>query len=78
MRWQHFACVGLGVVVLFTLPMLMTSDVHAATDALADAKRKAAAQLLREGKTADAISLLKEVTAVDDSSYTDHVFLAHA
>ena len=50
----------------------------AASDAVLDAKRKAAAQLLRDGKLADAVTLLSEVTAADDTSYNDHLLMARA
>lgn len=55
---------------------------HAASagpsDVVLEAKRKAAAQLLHDGKVTDAMTLLTEVTAVDDTLYSDHLLMAHA
>ena len=48
------------------------------SDAVLDAKRKGAAQLLRDNKPADALTLLREVVAVDDTLYSDHLLMAHA
>jgi hypothetical protein len=50
----------------------------ARADGVLDAKRKAAEQLVHDGKYADAVTLLGEITAVDDSGYNDHLLLARA
>jgi tetratricopeptide (TPR) repeat protein len=50
----------------------------AGADALVDAKRKAAADLIRDGKTADAIALTLEVLKADPDNYRDHLLLARA
>jgi hypothetical protein len=49
-----------------------------APDALTDAKRRAAAELMREGRTADAVAMLQEVVRSDPDRYTDHLQLARA
>jgi hypothetical protein len=48
------------------------------SDVVLDAKRKAAAQLLRDGKVTDAMTILTEVIAADDTLYSDHLLMAHA
>jgi hypothetical protein len=50
----------------------------ARADGVLDAKRKAAELLVHDGKYADAVTLLGEITAVDDSGYNDHLLLARA
>ncbi len=45
-------------------------------DAITEAKRKAAADLMKEGKTADAIAMIGEVIRVDPENYRDHLLLA--
>jgi tetratricopeptide (TPR) repeat protein len=49
-----------------------------APDALTDAKRRAAADLMREGKAADAVAMLQEVIRADPEQYKDHLQLARA
>jgi tetratricopeptide (TPR) repeat protein len=50
----------------------------AATDAVVDAKRRAASDLMKAGKTDEAISLLGEVLKADEKSYKDHLMLGRA
>ncbi len=47
-----------------------------ASDALLDAKRDAAAKLLKDGKSAEAQKLYEEVVAQDASTWSDHYALA--
>jgi hypothetical protein len=49
-----------------------------AADASLDAKRKAGAQFLREGKLQEAAAILREVAASPDADYRDHLTLARA
>src|SRR5690349_2882557 len=49
-----------------------------APDNLSDAKRRAAADLMREGNTADAVAMLREVLRADPDQYKDHLQLARA
>ena len=65
------------VIVALLLCVVAASPVRAA-DAVIEAKRKAAAELLKEGKTADAIAMTKEVTRADAQNYRDHLLLARA
>lgn len=48
----------------------------AAGDAVLDAKRSAAAKLLKDGKAADAQKLYEEIIAQDDTVWSDHYALA--
>ena len=68
----------IGFVVLLLLLILPLRAVRGATDAVVDAKRKAAAQLLKDNKPADAITLYNEVIKADDTQYADHLQLARA
>ena len=56
----------------------MHSGWSPAADAILDAKRKAAAQLFRDGKFTEAVSLTREVLSADDSACSDHLLLARA
>lgn len=67
-----------GVALLLAVLILQRHGSAASSDVVLDAKRKAAAQLLREGKAADCLSLLTEVVAADDTLYSDHLLMAHA
>ncbi|HYE17717.1 MAG TPA: bacterial transcriptional activator domain-containing protein, partial [Tepidisphaeraceae bacterium] len=49
-----------------------------APDPLLEAKRKAAAELLKDGKTAEAVALLEEVQTADPHDYRDPLALARA
>jgi tetratricopeptide (TPR) repeat protein len=49
-----------------------------AADAVVDAKRRAAAELFKEGKTTEAIAFLAEVVRADPNNYKDHLALARA
>ena len=66
--------VAMVLAVLIVLPGVSSGS----SDAVLDAKRKAAAQLLRDGKAADCLALLNEVVATDDTLYSDHMLMAHA
>lgn len=67
----------LGTMRWFVLILTFAPAVRAA-DAVTDAKRHAADQLIKEGKTADAIALLKEVIKVESENFKDHLSLARA
>jgi tetratricopeptide (TPR) repeat protein len=47
-------------------------------DGVTDAKRRAAAELVKQGKNADAVALLREVVKIEPDNYTDHLALARA
>jgi hypothetical protein len=64
--------------VLLLMAIGSITPLRAASDAVLDAKRRAAAQLLKDGKPSDALALLGEITSVDDSSYNDHLMMARA
>jgi hypothetical protein len=49
-----------------------------AGDAVVDAKRRAASELMKAGKTEEAISLLGEVLKADEKNYKDHLMLGRA
>lgn len=67
-----------GIALMMTALTLHPNVSAASSDAVLDAKRKAAAQLLRDGKAADCLTLLTEVIAADDTLYSDHLLMAHA
>ena len=76
---------GMLLVLLLSMAMLIFASINApqqvwaaSSDAVVDAKRKAAAQLLKDGKFADAISLYNEVVQADPAVFTDHLQLARA
>ena len=68
----------LGFALLLTALCVRPTWTDAASDGVLDAKRKAAAQLLRDGKASDALALLTEVVAVDDKLYSDQLLMARA
>ncbi len=65
-------------LVLLGLAAAAAPLAAAKGDAVLDAKRKAAEQLLREGKPADAVTLLMEITAADGAGWKDFLLLARA
>src|SRR5437016_4623190 len=74
-RWMRV--IGLGLLLLAAGVALRPGHL-AAADAVLDAKRRAAAQLLHDGKPAEAIALLEEVTKATDTAYADHLLMARA
>lgn len=64
--------VGLALIACVAIPAL------AASDAIVEAKRRAANDLIRSNKTADGIALLREVVALDDKNFRDFLALARA
>lgn len=60
----------------FVFALAVTAALAPASDALLDAKRDAAAKLLRQGKTADALKLYEEIVANDEKVWSDHLALA--
>lgn len=58
-------------------PLLLPLNVRGADDVL-DYKRKAATQLMRDGKPTEAISLIKEVIATNNGNWQDELLLARA
>jgi tetratricopeptide (TPR) repeat protein len=65
-------------VMLALLTILLAGAWVGATDDVTDAKRRAAAELARQGKNADAVALLHEVVKIDPDNYKDHLALARA
>lgn len=63
---------------LFLLALFASAPAGHAADTLADAKRRAATELLREGRAADAVAMLQEVVRADPTQYKDHLQLARA
>jgi tetratricopeptide (TPR) repeat protein len=63
----------IGVAVVLVLAV---AEVSRAADAVADAKRRAAAEMLRANKPSDAVALLREVvTATGGTDWRDHLAL---
>ncbi len=62
---------------LVVLSLVVAVTAIAAEDPLA-AKRKAAAQLMHDGRTAEALIVLKEIAATGTATYADHLALAKA
>ena len=58
--------------------LLALTPTAARPDGLTDAKRRAAADLMKDGKAADAVALLEEVLRSDPGHYKDHLALARA
>jgi len=63
-----------GAILL--LALINLAPLAMAADAVTDAKRKAAADLMKDGKTTDAIALITEVIKADPENYRDHLLLA--
>ncbi|MEZ0264000.1 MAG: tol-pal system YbgF family protein [Phycisphaerae bacterium] len=65
------------VVVSVALALALAGGVRAGGDAVVDAKRRAAAEMLRANKPADAVALLREViTATGGKDWRDQLALA--
>jgi tetratricopeptide (TPR) repeat protein len=64
--------------VLATLALALRPSVTIAADAVLDAKRRAASQLVHDGKLAEALSIMEEVTKIDDTAFADHLLMARA
>jgi tetratricopeptide (TPR) repeat protein len=79
LRRSHFAgenamrCYRTGGLILIAV---IAVSAIAQPDAVTDAKRRAAADLMKEGKTTDAIALIDEVLKADPTNYKDHLLLA--
>jgi hypothetical protein len=71
---------SLVVIVLSAVALapIAPSPARGASDPVTEAKRKAANDLMRDGKTGDAIALLQEVMRADPNQYKDHLMLARA
>jgi hypothetical protein len=67
----------LGTMLWIVFILALAPAVRAA-DAVADAKRRAADQLLREGKSTEAIALLDEVMQADPDQWKDQLAVARA
>lgn len=67
-------CYRTGAILL--LALIVAAPLAMGGDAVTDAKRKAAADLMKEGKTTDAIALISEVLKADPDNYKDHLLLA--
>lgn len=68
----------IGVALILTAFAVRSNAPADPINPVLDAKRKAAAQLFHEGKASDALTLLAEITAIDDMLYSDHMLAAHA
>ncbi|MDB5321802.1 MAG: hypothetical protein JWN40_3433 [Phycisphaerales bacterium] len=68
--------VRMGRIVLVML-LVLAPSVRAA-DAVTEAKRRAAADLMKEGKNVEAIALLSEVIKADGENYKDHLMMGRA
>lgn len=66
--------------ILFSLALVFFLGAAPTLDSMAvlEAKRRAAMDLQREGKTAEAVALLSEVINSGQASYRDHLFLGRA
>jgi tetratricopeptide (TPR) repeat protein len=64
-------------MLAFVVLLFVGGQVRAA-DGVTDAKRRAAAELIKQGKNADAVALLREVVKVEPDNYHDHLALARA
>lgn len=60
------------LIVYFSYATLL----HA--DAVVDAKRRAATDLMRDGKAIEAVALIQEVIGVEPGNYKDHLLLGRA
>jgi hypothetical protein len=74
MRFQRAA----RAVLLACLALTAATAASAADDAVVDAKRRAAAELMRDNKPDDAVAMLLEVVRSDPGEYRDHLQLARA
>lgn len=64
--------------LLFALLLVALTGGSARGDAILDAKRKAAHDLMREGKAVEAVALIQEVIGVEPGNYRDHLLLGRA
>jgi tetratricopeptide (TPR) repeat protein len=71
MSRQRMGCVILSI-------LLVLAAVARASDAVTEAKRRAASELTRDGKLAEAIALTQEVVKVDPTNYRDYLLLGRA
>ena len=67
----------MGGVILSVLLLVLAPAARSA-DAVTDAKRRAASELMRDGKVTEAIALTQEVVKADASNYRDHLLLGRA
>jgi tetratricopeptide (TPR) repeat protein len=69
--------VRLGKIILtISLAVTLLPTARAAADAVTDAKRRAAAELMKDGKNVEAIALLEEVVQVDPDQWKDQLSIA--
>ena len=71
MRLQH-------VLLIAALAAFASPPVARGADVVVDAKRRAAAELMRDGKLSEAISLINEVLNSDNTNYRDYLLRARA
>lgn len=64
--------------VILSLLLLVLAPAARASDAVTEAKRRAASELMRDGKVAEAIALTQEVVKADAANYRDHLLLGRA
>jgi hypothetical protein len=71
--------VGMGrIAVVVVIVLFALAPSLRAADALTDAKRRAAGDLIKEGKNVEAIALLEEVLQVDPDQWKDQLTIARA
>jgi tetratricopeptide (TPR) repeat protein len=70
--------VALGLLAATAVPLARPMLALGGADTVLDAKRKAAGDLLRDGKVQDAISMYQEVMKADPNNYKDTLQLARA
>src|SRR5258705_8799935 len=68
----------LPVLLIAALAALLSRPAARGADVVVDAKRRAAAELLRDGKLSEAISLINEVLNSDNTNYRDYLLRARA
>jgi tetratricopeptide (TPR) repeat protein len=68
----------MGGVILSVLLVVLATPAARAADAVTEAKRRAASELMRDGKLAEAVALTQEVVKADPANYRDHLLLGRA
>jgi tetratricopeptide (TPR) repeat protein len=67
-----------GVILSALLAVFFLIPAARASDAVTEAKRRAASELMRDGKLAEAVALTQEVVKADPANYRDHLLLGRA
>src|SRR5260221_10838258 len=66
------------LVLIAALAAFASLPVARGADVVVDAKRRAAAELMRDGKLSEAVSLINEVLNIDNTNYRDYLLRARA